>query len=284
MKDKVCIITGSNSGIGYATTSALAEMDAAIVMAVRNRKRGEIARSNIVEKTRNKKLEIMICDVSSKYSISAFVKEFSENYNRLDVLINNAGAVFSKRQTTEDGFERSFAVNYLGPFQLTYKLLPILKSSSPSRVINVSSGMHKTGKINFEDLQRNQNYNEMQVYADTKLMVTTITYEWAQRLEGTGVSVNVVEPGFVATNLGRNSGSLISRLSFGLMRFIQVSPDKGAETSVYMASSNEVEGVTGKCYAKLKETTTAKISYDTETQKRLWNTTFKLLDINNANI
>jgi len=115
-------------------------------------------------------------------------------------------------------------------------------------------------------------------------MVTTITYEWAQRLEGTGVSVNVVEPGFVATNLGRNSGSLISRLSFGLMRFIQVSPDKGAETSVYMASSNEVEGVTGKCYAKLKETTTAKISYDTETQKRLWNTTFKLLDINNANI
>lgn len=184
------------------------------------------------------------------------MKEFSENYNRLDVLINNAGAVFSKRQTTEDGFERSFAVNYLGPFQLTYKLLPILKSSSPSRVINVSSGMHKTGKINFEDLQRNQNYNEMQVYADTKLMVTTITYEWAQRLEGTGVSVNVVEPGFVATNLGRNSGSIISRLSFGLMRFIQVSPEKGAETSVYMASSNEVEGVTGKCYAKLKETTT----------------------------
>ena len=282
MKDKVCLITGSNSGIGYATTSALAEMDATVVMAVRNRKRGEIARSNIVEKTQNKKLEIMICDVSSKYSISAFVKEFSENYNRLDVLINNAGAVFSKRQTTEDGFERSFAVNYLGPFQLTYKLFPILKSSSPSRVINVSSGMHKTGKINFEDLQRNQNYNEMQVYADTKLMVTTITYEWAQRLEGTGVSVNVVEPGFVATNLGRNSGSIISRLSFGLMRFIQVSPEKGAETSVYMASSNEVEGVTGKCYAKLKETTTSKMSYDTATQKRLWNTTLKLLDINNA--
>ena len=282
MKDKVCLITGSNSGIGYATTSALAEMDATVVMAVRNRKRGEIARSNIVEKTRNEKLEIMICDVSSKYSISAFVKEFSENYNRLDVLINNAGAVFSKRKTTEDGFERSFAVNYLGPFQLTYKLLPILKSSSPSRVINVSSGMHKTGKINFEDLQRNQNYNEMQVYADTKLMVTTITYEWAQRLEGTGVSVNVVEPGFVATNLGRNSGSIISRLSFGLMRFIQVSPEKGAETSVYMASSNEVEGVTGKCYAKLKETTTSKMSYDTATQKRLWNTTLKLLDINNA--
>jgi len=279
MDGKVCIVTGSNSGIGKATAYALSKMDATVVMAVRNLERGERARNEIIKESRNQDLDVMVCDVSSNNSINLFVEKFNEKYDRLDVLINNAGAVFSKRQITEDGLERSLAVNYLGPFLLTYKLLPVLRSSSPSRIINISSGMHKTGKIKFDDLQSIMKYSEMGVYADTKLMLTTISYEWAQRLKKTGVTVNVAEPGFVATNLGKNSGSLISRLSFGLMKFIQVSPEKGAETSIYLASSDDVKEVTGKCYAKLKETTTAKISYDKDTQRQLWNTTLELLKL-----
>jgi NAD(P)-dependent dehydrogenase (short-subunit alcohol dehydrogenase family) len=277
MRGNVCIVTGSNSGIGRETALALAAMDATVVMVVRNRERGEKARVEIIEETGNKATDLMICDVSSADSIRLFADEFKDRYDRLDVLINNAGAVFGKRQTTPDGFERTFAVNHLGAFLLTCELLPVLKSSAPSRVINVSSGMHKTGKIDFNDLQSERKYKSMEVYASSKLMVTTITYEWARRLEGAGVTMNVVEPGFVATNLGRNSGSLMSSIMFGLMKPIQVNPRKGAETSVYAASSGEVEGVTGRCFAKLKETTTAEISYDRDVQRRLWDETVKLL-------
>ena len=279
MQGNVCIVTGSNSGIGRETALALAAMNATVVMAVRNRERGEKARVEIIEETGNKATDLMMCDVSSVDSVRLFANEFKDRYDRLDVLINNAGAVFGKRQTTPDGFERTFAVNHLGAFLLTGELLPVLKSSAPSRVINVSSGMHKTGKIDFNDLQSKRKYKSMEVYASSKLMVTTITYEWARRLEGAGVTVNVVEPGFVATNLGRNSGSLMSSIMFGLMKPIQVNPRKGAETSVYAASSGEVEGVTGRCFAKLKETTTAEISYDRDVQRRLWDETVKLLGI-----
>ena len=277
MQGKVCIVTGSNSGIGKETALALAGMGAVVVMAVRNRERGERARSEIIEETGNQATDLMICDVSSIESIRRFAREFKEKYDRLDVLINNAGAVFSKRQTTPDGVEMTLAVNYLGPFLLTLELLPLLKASAPSRVINLSSGMHGTGKIDFDDLQSEKGYRGMQTYAKAKLMVTTITYEWARRLDGTGVAVNVVEPGFVATNLGRNSGSLISSIMFGLVRPIQISPRKGAETSVYAATSDELEGVTGKCFAKLKEK--PKISYDREIQRRLWDSTMDLLGV-----
>ena len=277
MQGKVCIVTGSNSGIGKETALALAGMGAVVVMAVRNRERGERARSEIIEETGNQATDLMICDVSSIESIRRFAKEFKEKYDRLDVLINNAGAVFSKRQVTPDGVEMTLAVNYLGPFLLTLELLPLLKASAPSRVINLSSGMHGTGKIDFDDLQSENGYRGMRTYAKAKLMVTTITYEWARRLDGTGVAVNVVEPGFVATNLGRNSGSLISSIMFGLVRPIQISPRKGAETSVYVATSDELEGVTGKCFAKLKEK--PKISYDREIQRRLWDSTMDLLGV-----
>ncbi len=279
MQGKVCIVTGSNSGIGKETALALAGMGAFVVLAVRNRERGERARSEIIEETGNQATDLMICDVSSIESIRRFAKEFKEKYDRLDVLINNAGAVFSKRQATPDGVEMTLAVNYLGPFLLTLELLPLLKASAPSRVINLSSGMHGTGKIDFDDLQSENGYRGMRTYANAKLMVTTITYEWARRLDGTGVAVNAVEPGFVATNLGRNSGSLISSIMFGLVRPIQINPRKGAETSVYVATSDDLEGVTGKCFAKLKEKPPSKISYDREIQRRLWDSTVDLLGV-----
>jgi len=279
MKGKVCIVTGSNSGIGKETALALANMGARVVVVVRNWERGEKARQEIMNKTGNHATLRMICDISSMDSIREFAKQFKAQYNRLDVLINNAGAVFSRRQTTIEGFERTIAVNYLGPFLLTCELLPLLKSSAPSRVINVGSGMHRSGKMDFDDLQSEKTYNAMNAYANAKLMLTTHTYELARRLDGTGVTVNVVEPGFVATNLGTNSGSHLYSLMFKMTRPFQVSAKKGAETSVYLASAREVEGVTGKCFSGLKETTTAQVSYDQQLQRRLWDATVRLLGL-----
>lgn len=279
MKGKTCIVTGSNSGIGREAALALADMGATVVMAVRDRERGEKARAEIVNEIRNDAARLMICDISSTESIRQFANEFKERYDKLDVLVNNAGAFFSKRETTVDSFERTLAVNYLGPFLLTHELVPLLKSSAPSRIINVGSGMARSGRIAFGDLQYEKNYSGMKAYANSKLMLTMYTYELARRLAGSGVTVNVVEPGFVSTNLGKNSGSLLLSLGYKMMRPVQISAKKGAETSAYLASAPELEGVTGKCFYKLEEAEAALISYDQETQRRLWDTTLESLGL-----
>jgi NAD(P)-dependent dehydrogenase (short-subunit alcohol dehydrogenase family) len=194
-------------------------------------------------------------------------------------LINNAGAQFVKRQVTAEGFEQTFAVDYLAPFLLTYELLDLLKASAPSRVINVGSGLAKNGKIDFDDLQNSKNYKGMRAYSNVKLMLMLFTYELSRWLQGTGVTVNVLMPGFVATNLGKNSGSLSSAILFTMVRPMQISAKKGAETSVYLASSDEVVDVSGKCFAKKKEAETCPVSYDQEAQKRLWIETNRLLGL-----
>ena len=279
MKGKICVVTGSNSGIGRETALALANMGATVIMAVRNQERGQKARNEIVDRTGNNATDMMICDVSSKDSIRNFTKTFASKYNRLDVLINNAGAVFFKRQTTLDGFERTLAVDYLGPSLLTHELLPLLKSSAPSRIINVSSGLHKSGKVDLDDLQNEKGYGGMKVYSNAKLMLLMFTYTLARPLKGTGITVNAVLPGFVATNLGKGGGSLRQSIAFKLVRPMQISAKRGAETSVYLASSDEVKNVTGKCFAKKEETKTSPISYDQELQERLCNKTIELLEL-----
>ena len=287
MKGKICIVTGSNSGIGKETALALAKMGATVVMVVRSQERGEKAQKEIIKQTGNNSVDLMICDISSMDSIRRFAKEFKNKYKRLDVLVNNAGAMFNKREVTPEGFERTLAVNYLGPFLLTHELLDLLKSSTPSRIITVSSGLAKNGKVDLDDLQSEKNYRGTKaysqvrapVYANTKLMVMMFTYELARRLEGTGVTANVLMPGFVATNLGKNSGSLSSSLMFKMVRPMQISPRKGAETTVYLASSCEVTNLSGKCFAKKKETTTCPASYDENLQKQLWTRTEIMLGL-----
>jgi NAD(P)-dependent dehydrogenase (short-subunit alcohol dehydrogenase family) len=281
MKEKVIIVTGANSGIGKEITRELARMGTTVVMAVRNRDKGEKALNEITNETGNQNISLMICDISLGKSIKRFANNFKDSYVKLDVLINNAGCVYSKRQTTTEGYDKSFATNYLGPFQLTRELLQLLKHSAPSRIINVSSGIHKTGTIKFDDLQRKKSYRGMLAYADSKLMLTTYTYELAKRLKNTGVTANVVEPGFVATNLGKNSGSLINTIMFTLIRPIQIPAPEGAKTPVWAATAKELERVTGKCFAKKMEITTAKISYDENIQRSLWETTEELLRQNN---
>ena len=287
IKGKICIITGSNSGIGKETAIGLAKMGATIVMVVRDQERGEKARTEIVKQTGNNSVDLMICDLSSMSSIRHFAEGFKKKYDRLDVLINNAGAVFNKRELTPEGFERTLAVNYLGSFLLTHELMDLLKSSAPSRIINVSSGLAKDGKVDLDDLQSEKNYPRTKaysrrhapVYDNAKLMVMMFTYELARRLKGSGVTVNVLMPGFTATNLGKSSGSLTSSIMFKMVRPMQQSAKKGAETSVYLASSNEVKDITGKCFAKKKEVKTCPASYDEELQKRLWNKTDSMLGL-----
>jgi NAD(P)-dependent dehydrogenase (short-subunit alcohol dehydrogenase family) len=279
VEGKVCVVTGSNSGIGRETALGLAQKNAKVVMVVRNLERGKRAREEIVSKSLKDNVDLMICDLSSMESIRGFVQAFKTNYERLDVLINNAGAVFYKRQITADGFERTLAVDYLAPFLLTHELLPILKSSAPSRIINISSGFYKSGKIDFNDLQSEKKYRWRTAYANAKLMILMFTYELARRLINNRVTVNAVLPGFVATNLGKNSGSRSQYTMFKLMRPFQTSAQKAAKTPLYLASSKEVEGITGKCFAKMKEVETSQGSHDQQTQKILWETTLKLLGI-----
>jgi NAD(P)-dependent dehydrogenase (short-subunit alcohol dehydrogenase family) len=280
MQGKICIVTGSNSGIGKETAISLAKMGAAVVMVVRSKERGEKAQKEIMKQSGNNSVDLMICDLSSMESIRYFAEEFKKKYKRLDVLVNNAGATYNKREITPEGFERTFAVNYLGPVLLTRELLDMLKSSAPSRIINVSSGLAKDGKVDVDDLQgenvtgkKAYSHTRSPFYANTKLMLILHTYELARRLQGSGVTANVLLPGFTATNLGKNSGSLRSSIMFKMVRPMQQTAKKGAETSIFLSSAGEVEKITGKCFAKKKETTTCPASYDEDLQRRLWNKT-----------
>ncbi len=286
MQGKICLVTGSNSGIGKETALSLAKMGATVVIVARNKERGEKAQKEIVKQSGNNSVDLMICDLSSMESIRQFSKEFKKEYKRLDVLINNAGAVFNKHEVTPEGFERTFAVNYLGPFLLTHELLDVLKASAPSRIINVSSGLSMDGKVNIDDLQgenltgkKSYSHARSPFYANTKLMLILYTYELAKRLQGSGVTANVLLPGFTATNLGKNSGSIRSSIMFKMVRPMQQSAKKGAETSTYLASSEEVKGITGKCFEKKKETSTCPASYDEDLQRRLWIKTESLLGL-----
>jgi NAD(P)-dependent dehydrogenase (short-subunit alcohol dehydrogenase family) len=279
MAGKVCVVTGSNSGIGKETAAALAEMGATVVMVVRDQEKGQKALDEIVAGSGNRSVNLMICDMSSMASIRSFAADLKKSHSRLDVLINNAGAEFVKRQVTSEGFERTFAVDYLAPFLLTHELLDLLKAGAPSRIINVSSGLAKNGKVDFGDLQNERDYKGMQAYSNAKLMVMMWTDALSRRLSGSGVTVNVLMPGFVATNLGKNSGSLRSAIMFAMVRPMQISAKKGAETSVYLASADELSGISGKCFAKKKETTTCPASLDVEAQERLWNETVRMLKL-----
>ena len=275
--EKVYLVTGSNSGIGKATVLGLAEKGASVVMVVRNKEKGETTRQDVIKQTGNSNVDLMICDLASMAAIRQFTKSFKEQYDRLDALINNAGAVINKYDVTPEGFERTLAVNYLAPFLLTHDLLPLLKETAPSRVINVSSGLHKSGALNFDELQHITSYSGQKRYRDSKLMIVLFTYALARRLSNTSVTANVLQPGFVATNLGRNSGSRLSHLAFALVRPFQLSPSKGAETSIYLASSSDIRNVTGKYFSKCQETSSAPISYIIDLQERLWRTTEQML-------
>jgi NAD(P)-dependent dehydrogenase (short-subunit alcohol dehydrogenase family) len=278
MQGKICMVTGANSGIGKATALALAQMGATVVMVCRDRARGEEAMSEIITKSRNNAVDLLLADLSSQQSIRQLVANFQHHYTHLHVLINNAGAAFIGRRETVDGLEMTFAVNYLAPFLLTNMLLDVLKASAPARIINVSSNSHEAGYIQLDDLQA-QHHKSMRAYEQSKLAVVLFTYELVRKLQGTGVTANCLHPGFVATHIGQRDVGSAARLLVKVIGSFGTSPQKGAKTSIYLASSPEVEGVTGKYFVKSIPRRSAAISYDESLQRKLWEQSAMLVNV-----
>jgi retinol dehydrogenase-14 len=278
MGEKVCLITGATSGIGKATAMGLANMGASVVMVGRDRGRGEAAMAEVKEKSGNASVDLMLADVSSQEEIRRLADEFKEAYPRLDVLINNAGVFVSKRITTADGIEMTFAVNHLAYFLLTNLLLDVLKASAPSRIVNVSSGDHSNGTIDFDDLQGEKGYKGAKAYSQSKLANVLFTYELARRFEGTGVTANCLHPGVVRTNFGSGVSGVFGFMVRAL-RPLMISPEKGAETSIYLASSQEVEGLSGRYFVKKAEARSSDVSYDERLARRLWEVSAELTNL-----
>jgi NAD(P)-dependent dehydrogenase (short-subunit alcohol dehydrogenase family) len=258
------MVTGANAGMGKEISLALAAKGANLVMVARDPARGESALADVEQKTGNRTVELLIGDLSSQKSIRTLVQEFTARHDRLHVLVNNAGVTMARRAETVDGIETIFATNHLGPFLLTNLLLPALAAGAPSRVVTVSSAAHAMGKMDFDDLQGTRKFGEISAYNQSKLANVLFTYELARRLEGTGVTANVVEPGFVKTNL-------TVPFPFSLFSFMRGSAVDGAKPTVFLSSSPEVEGVNGRFFnVKGIATNSSKTSYDTDAAKRLW--------------
>jgi NAD(P)-dependent dehydrogenase (short-subunit alcohol dehydrogenase family) len=280
MQGKVCIVTGADSGIGKATSLGLAQMGATVVMVCRDRTKGEEAQNEIKTKSGNDAIDLLLAELSSQDSIRQLVENFQQHYTQLHVLINNAGGVNLSRRVTVDGFEMTFAVNYLAPFLLTNLLLDKLKASAPARIVNVSSESHESGYIKMDDLQLEKKYRLMRAYGQSKLALVLFTYELARRLQGTGVTANCLHPGFVATNIGQSGVGRVGRSIVKLIfSSLGISPEEGAKTSIYLASSPDIEGVTGKYFVKSIPVRSAPISYDESLQRQLWEESAKLVNL-----
>jgi NAD(P)-dependent dehydrogenase (short-subunit alcohol dehydrogenase family) len=267
--DKICLVTGANSGIGKVTATELARGGAAVIMVCRNRDKGEAAREEIRRATDNQKLDLLIADLAELRQIRTLASIVKQRYPRLDVLVNNAGAYNTRRTLTADGYETTFGVNHLAYFLLTHELLDLLKASAPARIVNVASDAHRGGRICFDDLQGEKRYGGWRAYAQSKLANILFTYELARRLAGTSVAVNAMHPGGVATNFFHNINSPLGTLIRLGLPFLRT-PEKGADTVVWLATSPEVEGVTGKYFYDRREKRSNRESYDLEVARRLW--------------
>ncbi len=270
MNGKTVLITGATSGIGEATALALAKRGARLVLVARNADRAAQTRTRILQEARHYDVHFIMADLSSQDSIRELARRFQEKFDRLDVLINNAGGAWNKRTLTVDGLEMTFAVDYLAYFLLTHLLLDVLKASAPSRIINVSSAANLQGHIHFDDLQGEHLYQPYRAYGQAKLAGVMFTYELARRLQGTGVTVNCLHPGVVRTRIWRQEGSVLLKLFEKFYSLFMLSPEQGAATSVYLATARELTNVTGAYFDKQKAVASNPFSYDLQACKRLW--------------
>jgi NAD(P)-dependent dehydrogenase (short-subunit alcohol dehydrogenase family) len=269
MENKVCLVTGATNGIGKVTALELARRGAMVVLAGRSAAKTDAVVAEIKVRSGNDHAEGLVADLSTQAGVRALADAFKARYNRLDVLVNNAGAIFNERRESADGIEMTFALNHLSYFLLTHLLLDVLKASAPARIVNVSSNAHMGSGINFDDLEFKHGYMNFRVYAQSKLANILFTTELARRLQGTGVTANALHPGFVSSGFGRNDGSMMN-IGMMLMRPFQISPEKGAETTLYLATSPEVEGVTGGYFSKRKPARTSSAARDQAAAERLW--------------
>ena len=276
MEGKTCLITGGSDGIGYAAALELVRMGATVVICGRNSEKTEAAAERIRRETANKSVSFLLADLSSQQEVRRLATEVKEKLPRLDVLLNNAGAIFLSHQASVDGIEMTFALNHLGYFLLTTLLLDLLEASTPARIINVSSSSHySAGNFRLEDLPRPGSSRSYQAYGRSKLCNVLFTYELARRLEGSGITVNTLHPGLVRTGIARNNG-IMGRVANFFIGVRGVDTTKGAETLVYLASSPDVETVTGKFFIDCRDVASSPLSYDAGLAAELWDLSERL--------
>jgi NAD(P)-dependent dehydrogenase (short-subunit alcohol dehydrogenase family) len=269
MGGRVVFVTGATSGIGQETARQLAAMGAAVVVGARDSETGERARAQIAS-TGNEPVEVIVGDLSVRDDVRRVATEFRHRFDRLDVLINNAGVDVGNRVTTDDGFELTFAVNYLAPFLLTTSLLDTLRASAPARVLSMVSSGHRGGHLEFDDLQHERTFSGQRAYNDSKLALVLFTYELARRLDGSGVTANCVDPGFVrGTSIGQTLPLAYKAAGVLLMPFM-IAPAKAAAGVAWAASAPDLAGVNGVYLKRGKQATSSKDSRDPDLARRLW--------------
>ena len=279
MTGKTCVITGANSGIGKETALALAKMGARVVLVCRSKEKGEAAVADIRRESPSAPLDLMIADMSSFASVRALAAQIREKCPRLDVLINNAGAAVPMRALSADGIEMTVAGNHLGAALLTLLLLDFLKASAPSRIINVSSEAQRDARLDMSDLQiERRKYSPLGAYGQSKILMNAFTFELARRLEGTGVTANCLHPGVVATNIwGGREAPLFYRMIIGLIKPFMLNSKRGAEVTIYLATSPDVAQVSGKYFVKSKAAESNPLSRDPGVSAEIWQWTTKTI-------
>jgi NAD(P)-dependent dehydrogenase (short-subunit alcohol dehydrogenase family) len=270
MQGKTVLITGATAGIGRVTAHELADDGAKVVFVARNQVKAEATRAWIEQSTGNSSVEYLIADLSVQKQVRATAALFASRFEGLDVLVNNVGGFFPKRIETADGVEMTFALNHLTPFLLTNLLIDSLRQKPASRVVTVSSGAHVGSTMRFDDLEGKRRYSGWSAYGQSKLGNLLFTYELSRRLSGAGITVNALHPGFVATDFGKSDGSFMGVMMRIAQKLGAISPEKGALTSIYLASSAEVQGLTGKYFTKCKEVPSSPASMDRDSMRRLW--------------
>lgn len=269
MDGKTCVITGSTGGIGRITALRLGDAGARVVIVGRDRERGQTLVDDFRRRQGPGAAEFFAADLSSRAERSALADAILQRHPRIDVLVNNAGGMFGRRTMSADGLEMTFALNHMGYFHLTHLLLPAIRAAAPARIVNVASDAHFGVSLDFDDLQNEHSYRRLRAYKRSKLANVYFTYELARRLEGSGVTVNALHPGFVATEIGvRNR--LIPRLVWSLATLAAIDVEAGAKTSVFLASAPEVADITGRYFDKCQPKPSSPASYDEQSQRRLW--------------
>ncbi|MGO8969245.1 MAG: SDR family oxidoreductase [Myxococcaceae bacterium] len=280
-RQKVCLLTGATRGIGRAAAEGLARTGLRLGLVGRDRVRVEETVSAVRATSGNSNVEGLVADLSLRSEVRRLAADVRGRFQRLDILVNNAGAIFTRREETAEGNEKTLALNHLGYFLLTSELLDLLRASAPSRVVNVASEAHRGMRLDFEDLENRKNYSGLRVYGQSKLMNILFTEELARRLGGTGVTVNALHPGVVATGFGQNTPGLFRTLIRLAAPFL-TTPQKGAETLVYLATSPEVEGVTGQYFTKCHAVKPSPAARDSEAARKLWEASERLVGVRNA--
>jgi NAD(P)-dependent dehydrogenase (short-subunit alcohol dehydrogenase family) len=281
MNGKVCLVTGATAGIGLATARELARLGARVIGVGRSPERCQLAAQQIREEACASDVEYLTADLSSQAEVRRLARDVKDTTSRLDVLVNNAGCICVKRQETVDGLEMTFALNHLAYFLLTDLLLDLIKSSAPARIVSVASAAHQGCAVNFDDLQGKTRYGGWRAYQQSKLANILFTRELAHRLEGTGVTANALHPGYVKTQIFRVEG-VIGWLLRRAADLFAISPEAGAKTSIYLASSPEIEGVTGRYFVRQKAVGSSPASLDDATARRLWEVSEELTGLKSA--